>query len=37
MSMIKEEWNTLLKMDVDIIIIYTPILNTKGKDTLERL
>lgn len=36
MSMIKEEWNTLLKMGVDIIIIDTPILNTKGKDTLEK-
>jgi len=36
MNMIKEEWNTLLKMDVDIIIIDTPILNTKGKDTLEK-
>ena len=36
MNMIKEEWNILLKMDVDIIIIDTPILNTKGKDTLEK-
>ena len=36
MSMIKEEWNTLLKMGVDIIIIDTPMLNTKGKDTLEK-
>ena len=36
MNMIKEEWNTLLKMDVDIIIIDTPILNTKGKDSLEK-
>lgn len=36
MTMIKEEWNTLLKMGVDIIIIDTPILNTKGKDTLEK-
>lgn len=36
MSMIKEEWNALLKMGVDIIIIDTPMLNTKGKDTLEK-
>ena len=34
--MIKEEWNTLLKMGVEIIIIDTPMLNTKGKDSLER-
>jgi len=36
MSMIKEEWNVLLKMGVDIIIVDTPMLNTKGKDTLEK-
>lgn len=36
MNMIKEEWNTLLKMGVDIIVIDTPILNTKGKDSLEK-
>lgn len=36
MTMIKNEWNILLKMGVDIIIIDTPILNTKGKDTLEK-
>lgn len=36
MSMIKEEWNTLLKMGVEIIIIDTPMLNTKGKDSLEK-
>lgn len=36
MNMIKEEWNTLLKMGVDIIVIDTPMLNTKGKDTLEK-
>lgn len=36
MTMIKEEWNTLLNKGVDIIIIDTPILNTKGKDSLEK-
>ena len=36
MTMIKEEWNTLLKMGVEIIIIDTPMLNTKGKDSLEK-
>jgi Site-specific recombinases, DNA invertase Pin homologs len=36
MNMIKEERNTLLKMGVDIIVIDTPMLNTKGKDTLEK-
>jgi len=36
MNMIKEEWNTLLKMGIDIIVIDTPILNTKGKDSLEK-
>ena len=36
-NMIKEEWNTLLKIGVDIIVIDTPMLNTKGKDTLEKI
>ncbi|WP_407313779.1 recombinase family protein [Desulfosporosinus sp. SB140] len=36
MSMIKEEWNILIKMRVDIIVIDTPMLNTNGKDTLEK-
>ncbi|WP_052090541.1 recombinase family protein [Desulfosporosinus sp. HMP52] len=36
MTMIKEEWNSLLKMGIEIIVIDTPILNTKGKDTLEK-
>ncbi len=36
MCMIKEEWNTLIKMGVDIIVIDTPMLNTNGKDTLEK-
>jgi len=36
MNMIKEEWNTLLKKGVDIIVIDTPILNTVGKDSLEK-
>ena len=36
MTMIKEEWNTLLNMGIEIIIIDTPMLNTKGKDTLEK-
>lgn len=36
MNMIKEEWNSLIKMGVDVIVIDTPILNTKGKDTLEK-
>ncbi|MDR3602650.1 MAG: recombinase family protein [Desulfosporosinus sp.] len=36
MTMIKEEWNTLLKMGVEIIIIDTPMLNTKSKDSLEK-
>ena len=36
MNMIKEEWNTLLKKGVDIIVVDTPILNTVGKDSLEK-
>ena len=36
MDMIKEEWNTLLKNGVDIIVLDTPMLNTKGKDTIEK-
>lgn len=36
MDMIKEEWNTLLKNGIDIIVIDTPMLNTKGKDTIEK-
>lgn len=36
MDMIKEEWNILLKNGIDIIVIDTPMLNTKGKDTIEK-
>lgn len=36
MDMIKEEWNTLLKNGIDIIVIDTQMLNTKGKDTIEK-
>lgn len=36
MNQIKDEWNALIKMGVDIIVIDTPMLNTKGKDTLEK-
>lgn len=36
MNQIKEEWNRLVKMGVDIVVIDTPMLNTKGKDTLEK-
>lgn len=36
MNQIKEEWNYLLKMGVDIVVLDTPMLNTKGKDTLEK-
>lgn len=36
MDAIKEEWNRLTKMGVDIVVIDTPMLNTKGKDTLEK-
>ncbi|HWQ41890.1 MAG TPA: recombinase family protein [Desulfosporosinus sp.] len=36
MNMIKDEWNRLIKMGVDIVVIDTPMLNTKGKDTLEK-
>lgn len=36
MNQIKDEWNTLIKMGVDIVVLDTPMLNTKGKDTLEK-
>ena len=36
MEMIKEEWNTLLKNGINIIVIDTPILNTKDKSDLEK-
>jgi len=36
MDMIKEEWNALTKNGIDIIVLDTPMLNTKGKDTLEK-
>lgn len=36
MEQIKEEWNRLIKMGVDIVVVDTPMLNTKGKDTLEK-
>ena len=36
MDMIKEEWNALTKNGVDIIVLDTPMLNTKGKDTIEK-
>ena len=36
MKQIKEEWNNLLKMDININVIDTPILNTSGKTDLEK-
>jgi len=36
MDMIKEEWNALTKNGIYIIVLDTPMLNTKGKDTLEK-
>lgn len=33
---IKEEWNELLKMGIDIVILDTPILNTSNKSDLEK-
>jgi len=36
MDMIKEEWNVLIKMGVDMVVIDTPMLNTKGKDSIEK-
>ena len=36
MDMIKEEWNVLAKNGIEIIVLDTPMLNTKGKDTLEK-
>lgn len=36
MTMIKEEWQDLLKKGVSIIVIDTPILNTVGKTDLEK-
>ena len=36
MEQIKDEWNSLLKSGVDIIVIDTPILNTTNKGDLEK-
>lgn len=36
MEQIKEEWNSLLKMGIDIIVIDTPILNTTNRGDLEK-
>lgn len=36
MDQIKEEWNSLLKMGIDIIVIDTPILNTTNRGDLEK-
>lgn len=36
MKQIKEEWNNLLKKDININVIDTPILNTSGKTDLEK-
>lgn len=36
MKQIKEEWNSLLKRDININVIDTPILNTSGKTDLEK-
>lgn len=36
MEQIKEEWNSLLKSGIDIIVIDTPILNTTNKGDLEK-
>ena len=36
MNMIKEEWSTILNKGIDIIVLDTPMLNTKGKDNIEK-
>lgn len=36
MEQIKEEWQSILKMGVDIVVIDTPILNTTNKGDLEK-
>lgn len=36
MEMIKDEWNCLLKMNIDIVVIDNPILNTNNKSDLEK-
>lgn len=36
MEMIKEEWQKLIKKGINIIVIDTPILNTKDKSDLEK-
>lgn len=36
MEQIKEEWQGILKMGVDIVVIDTPILNTTNKGDLEK-
>lgn len=35
-EMIKQEWNELLKLGVNIIVVDTPILNTNNKSDLEK-
>jgi DNA invertase Pin-like site-specific DNA recombinase len=36
MDMIKTEWNELQSMGIDIIVLETPVLNTKNKSDLEK-
>ncbi|MCC0693884.1 recombinase family protein [Clostridioides sp. ZZV14-6387] len=36
MNMVKSEWQELIKMGVDIIVLDTPILNTANKNDLEK-
>lgn len=36
MNMIKEEWQELIKMGINIVVIDTEILNTQGKSDLEK-
>ena len=36
MEQIKEEWNSLLKQGIDVVVIDTPILNTTNKGDLEK-
>lgn len=36
MSMIKDEWNDLQKKQISIVVLDNPILNTKGKNDLEK-
>lgn len=36
MAMIKEEWQNLIKMGINIVVIDTEILNTQGKSDLEK-